>query len=372
MTAERHEVFARVQVAENELILTRADAEDVRWRLEDLRYVEGQSRLRSGKQPFGVFTATRAPLARLYVTDRDLLQHLTSKAWKLTERPPVSGRSRLLALVAGAVVSIALIIFLLIPVVSDQLARLLPFEGERALGDKTYEQIRTSFGEGFWVVPECGAPEGQIALEQMAEKLLAASDLEPDDVTLTVLDLEMINAFALPGGRIVVMNGLIDAAESPDEVAAVIAHEIGHVVHRDPTRHALRSVGTFGVLSLVFGDFSGGMLVLMGVNQLVNAQYSQSAESAADAFAHDILPEAGVSPGAMAPFFARLKEAFGDVDGMASHLASHPKLGDRVDRAEAAALGYDGPSVPILTDAAWADLREICDDSWWGAEDVAD
>lgn len=66
----------------------------------------------------------------------------------------------------------------------------------------------------------------------------------------------------MPGGLIILFRGLIDAAESSDEVAAVYAHELGHVVARDPTRIALRSAGSIGVLGLLLGDFAGGAVVL--------------------------------------------------------------------------------------------------------------
>ncbi|SFK14915.1 M48 family metallopeptidase [Celeribacter neptunius] len=366
-TAKRHEVFAELRAAEGLLALNYPDETGtyvrLAWPLSHLRHVEGHRKLSWGKAPMGIFTNAMSPHARLYVRDGILLNEIRAQAPNLSRRPPVSGRGRLMALIGGAVASIALIIFVLIPTISDQLALRLPVEGERALGDKTYEQIRQSFSDSqFLPLQECRAEQGEAALVAMRDRLLGASDLDAEAVRLTVLDLDMINAFALPGGRIVVMRGLIDAAEAPEEVAAVIAHEIGHVAHRDPTRHALRGVGTFGVLSLVFGDFAGGTVVLLGVNQLVNAQYSQEAESAADSYAHALLPKAGISPGALAPLFERLKAEYGDAEGLASHLASHPKLGDRVDRAHAAADSFDAAaSAPVLSALEWFRLQHICD-----------
>ncbi|WP_460272608.1 M48 family metallopeptidase [Celeribacter sp. ULVN23_4] len=365
-TAARHEVYALLRDGDAALDLsyTNEDGVEQRWNwpLSHLRHVEGQSGLKWGKVPFGVYTNVLTPTARLYVRDAHLCAALEELAPNLTRKAPVSGKGRLAALIAGAVASVGVIVFMLIPLIADQLAAGLPVEGERALGDKTYQQVRDSLG-AVLPVNECSEPNGVMALEQMERKLLAVSDLDRAAVELTVLDHDMINAFALPGGRIVVMRGLIDAAETPEEVAAVIAHEMGHVAHRDPTRHALRSVGTFGVLSLVFGDFAGGTVVLLGVNQLVNAQYSQGAESAADAYAHALLPKAGVSPGALAPLFERLKEEYGDSEGLASHLASHPKLGDRVARAEEAAEGFAASDKPFLSPLAWHALQTICGDT---------
>ncbi|AVW92235.1 M48 family metallopeptidase [Celeribacter baekdonensis] len=364
-SAHRHEVY--VQVRSNEAGVSLSYTDDTgqvqtwTWPLSHLRYVEGQTKLRWGPARLGVFTNVMTPTARLYVRDTVLLHEIEARAPSLRRRAPATGRGRLMGLIAGAIASVALIVFFLIPLIADQLATLLPIEGERALGEKAYQQVREAFSGGFVPLGECENEQGLAALEQMETKLLAASTLASDAVQLTVLDFDMVNAFALPGGRIVVMRGLIDAAESPDEVAAVIAHEMGHVDHRDPTRHALRSVGTFGVLSLVFGDFAGGTMVLMGANQLVNAQYSQAAESAADSYAHEMLPRAGISPGALAPLFERLKAEYGDSEGLASHLASHPQLGDRVTRAQAAAESYVDDGVPFMSNMAWQRLRQICD-----------
>lgn len=364
-TAARHEAYVDLRQDEGLLRLTYRSADgDLRhldWPLPHLRTVDGQTKLRDGPTQFAVLTNIMSPHARLYLRDPALLIAINAQAPNLAKRPPVTGRGRIAGLIAGAVASVALIVFVLIPLISNQLSLLLPAEGERALGDKTYAQVRDLFSEGLLPIEECTDDKGLAALEVMTNTLLDASTLQRGDVRFSVLDLDMINAFALPGGRVVIMRGMIDAADAPEELAAVIGHEIGHVAHRDPTRHALRSVGTFGVLSLIFGDFAGGSLVLMGVNQLVNAQYSQEAENAADVYAHEMLPKAGVSPGALAPLFERLKEEYGDTEGMMSHLASHPKLGDRVDRAKAAAEGYEGDGAPILRASEWYHLRRVCE-----------
>ena len=171
----------------------------------------------------------------------------------------------------------------------------------------------------------------------------------------------MINAFALPGGYVVFFDGLIQAAGSPDEVAAVFAHEIGHVAARDPTRIALRTAGSVGVLGLLFGDFAGGAVVLFLANRLVQAEYTQDAEASADAFAHERLRDAGLPPSALAGLFRTLRKEYGDSDGIAAHFVSHPALGDRIAAAEAATEGMAATLVPSLTEDEWRALRGICD-----------
>lgn len=360
-TAKLHEVYVDFRPDEMVVELTFADDEHAPliWPVSHLRYVRGQEKIRAEDVPMGVYTSALSPAVRLYVRDRDLRALIEQSATALRKKVPATGQGRLAGLIAGAVLSVGLIVFGLIPLIANQLAMALPVEGERALGDKTYESIRTGLANGPVALQECHDPKGLAALREMQSKLIGASDLDPDAIRLTVLDFDMVNAFALPGGRVVVMRGLIDSADSPEEVAAVIAHEIGHIAHRDPTRSALRGVGTFGVLSLVFGDFAGGTVVLMGVNQLVNAQYSQEAETAADAYAHDLLPKVGVSPEALGTFFEKLKEEHGDTEGFVAHLSSHPQLVDRMSEAEKAALSVVD-TTPILSESQWTSLRGIC------------
>ena len=337
------------------LVLAPPEGPPLRWPLADLRAIPDQA-----APGTLVLTATAQPLARLHLKDPDLRREIAARAPNLGRGQPVRGRGRVAAWALAAVASVALLIFVLVPVMANQLAAILPPEGEKALGDATLDQIRTALDRtGLEGLPVCEAPQGRAALDRMAARITEGVEL-PYPLTVTVLDHEMVNAFALPGGHIVFFRGLIEAAETPEEVAAVFAHELGHVVARDPARGALRTAGSIGVLGLLFGDFAGGAAVLFLTERLIEASYSQGAEAAADAFAHDRLLAVDLPPGALASFFARLREEYGDAEGFVAHFLSHPQLGDRIARAESAGAGQ-GPTRPALTAADWAALRAICD-----------
>ena len=153
---------------------------------------------------------------------------------------------------------------------------------------------------------------------------------------------------------------MLDAAGSPDEIAAVLAHEVGHVAARDPTRIALRSAGSLGVLGLLFGDFAGGAVVLLLVEQLIQADYSREAEAAADAYGIEMLLNADVDPSSLGALFQKLLDDFGEAEGIAAHFTSHPALGDRIANANAAGASLLA-STPSLPEGAWQALRTICD-----------
>jgi beta-barrel assembly-enhancing protease len=337
------------------LVLTPPEGAPLRWPLADLRAIPDQALPR-----ILVLTATTHPLARLHLSDAGLRRDVAARAPALRMGQPVRGRGRIAAWAAAAVASVALIILVLVPAMADQLARILPPAGEKALGDATLGQIREALDRtGLDGLPTCEAPAGRAALDRLTARVTDGLDL-PYDLTVTVLDHEMVNAFALPGGHVVFFRGLLREARTPGEVAAVLAHELGHVVARDPTRGALRTAGSIGVLGLLFGDFAGGAAVLFLAERLIEARYSQGAEAAADAFAHQRLLAVDLPPAALATFFTRLRAEHGDAEGLVAHFLSHPQLGDRIARAEAAGAGQ-GTTRPALTAAEWAALRAICD-----------
>lgn len=335
------------------------DGDHLDWPLPDLRALRDQA----DGEALVLARSGALTLARLILRDPELIARVRAAAPALDRRAPVEGKGRILAWAGGAIASVAVIIFVLVPVMADQLATLLPPEGERALGDATFEQIRTALGgESIVPVEICEAPQGLAALTKMRARINAEDDL-PYPLTVTVLDHEMVNAFALPGGRIIIFRGLLEEAANAEEVAAVFAHEIGHVVNRDPTRDALRLAGSIGVLGLIFGDFAGGTVVLMLANQLINAKYSQTAESGADDYAHDKLTRAGLPPAALGTFFERLRAEYGDAEGLAAHFASHPQMTARIEAAlEAQAEAEDGghTGAPVLSASEWRALRAIC------------
>ncbi len=329
-------------------------AEPTLWPYTEIRSLPGQARA-----GFGVLTRVRDDATRLIVDD-DVLALIRTRAKRLHRAPKVRGRWTLAALGLAAVASVALMITVLVPTLADALADYLPPEGEAALGAATLGQIRTALDErGLGLpLPVCDAPEGAAALAAMTTLLTDVADL-PAPLTVTVLDHPMINAFALPGGQVVLFAGLIDAAAAPDEVAAVLAHEIGHVAARDPTRIALRSAGSIGVLGLMFGDFAGGALVLLLTEQIIRADYTQAAEAAADAYATDLMVAARVPPSALANFFGRLAQDRNEAPAILAHFLSHPELDDRIGAARAVPAPDDMRA--SLSDADWIALQAICD-----------
>jgi len=221
----------------------------------------------------------------------------------------------------------------------DLVARAIPYSWEQKLGDA----ISGDFAERA-----CRTGAGQQALDALAKRL------SPSDkpMRIGVVDIPIANAVALPGGRILIFRGLIDKALSPDEVAGVLAHEIGHVEHRHVMIALLRRFG----VGLLIG--SGGRAGEYG-QALLESRYSREAESEADAYSMAHLRQAGISPQATADFFARLGKDEPNMPGFMVYLASHPPSAERRKRFAAAARGM-GMSRPALTMSEWAAVRAMC------------
>jgi Zn-dependent protease with chaperone function len=167
------------------------------------------------------------------------------------------------------------------------------------------------------------------------------------------------NAFALPGGRIYLFDGLLQVAQAPDEIAGVLAHEMGHVKNRDAMRRLIETGGTSFLFGLLFGDVTGSGAVILASRELLESSYSRDVEARADGVAIDVMHGLGRS---LRPMGELLMRVTGDQkDSRWSFLASHPMTGDRMQRF----LREDRPETgrPILDFGEWRALKAICHDA---------
>lgn len=165
----------------------------------------------------------------------------------------------------------------------------------------------------------------------IVERLAPHADAGELSFHVQVVASDEVNAFALPGGEIVVYTGLLRAAESPEQVAGVIAHEMAHVTLRHGMTRIAHAVGLTAAADLLLGDVAGlSGLVLELARSGALTQYDRAQERAADARGARTLAAAGIDPRAMASFFAlmakREQPAEGDETAlqMPAWLGTHP------------------------------------------------
>jgi Zn-dependent protease with chaperone function len=317
----------------------------IAWCYDDIRRADGPSgvlRLRC---------VTGPALARLEIRDASVASELISRCARLDEQAP--GRHGVGAIIGwslAAAASIVAVVLFGVPLAADRLTPLVPQALERRLGDAADLQVKAIFGDKV-----CNGGAGQQAFGQLVDRLRETAGLD-NSVQASVLATPVANAFALPGGRIYLFSGLLAKAENPDEIAGVLAHELGHLKHRDGTRNVIYNGGTSFLIGLLFGDITGSGALIWVSRTLVNSSYSREAEQDADSFAIDVMHRLGRSPKGLGELLFRVTGKEGD-RGL-SILANHPLTEDRLARMRAEDRPPSGP--PLLTDAEWLALKTAC------------
>lgn len=206
--------------------------------------------------------------------------------------------------------------------------------------------------------PKVEDPQVLEPLQELFDRLLVPDGDSAFDFHLTVIDADITNAFALPGGQIVIYTGLLTAARHPDQVAGVLAHEIAHVTERHGMQGLARTVSVVVAIQLLTGD-AGGLLALgteVGRFAAENA-YSRDQEAQSDRLAVERLHAVGINPIALADFFKDLKQAEPTVT-IPTWTSTHPDHDDRIQaiRKQAAALP-DSDYAPALSQQQWLAIR---------------
>jgi predicted Zn-dependent protease len=296
--------------------------------------------------------------ARLIIADDAVIAALMAALPDLrrAERADRRTARRVWALGIGAIVSVLLILFVFLPHISGLVASAVPDSVAFELGESTFESMSELAALGSdKAVSVCAAPAGRAALDRLVARLAAASDYD-GPLEVRVLDWKLVNAFALPGGIIVMSDGMIDFAQSPEALAGILAHEIGHVSGRDSLRGMVQAAGVSVILGLLIGDVTGGGVLVLASETLINARYSQAVEEAADSHAVDTLNRAGIDAGPMADFFDRLLGEMAELEEALRIISTHPPSAERAAaiRAKASARGA------AMTPDGWTALTAIC------------
>lgn len=336
------------------VVLDRNDGAELdRWPRESVRLLDrpgeiGDKRLAAGGGDAArLIVADDAVIVALMTALPDLRRAARADRWTVRW---------VWALGIGAMATVLLILFVFLPYLSGVVASAVPDSLARELGESTFESMSefAALGSGK-EAPSCAAPAGRAALDGLVGRLAAASDYD-GPLEVRVLDWKLVNAFALPGGIVVLTEGMIDFAQSPEALAGILAHEIGHVAGRDPLRGMIQAAGVSVILRLLIGDVTGGGAQVLASEILINARYSQAVEEAADSHAVGTLNRAGIDAGPMADFFDRLLGELAELEEALRIISTHPPSAERAAlvRMQAEARGA------AMTPAEWTAIQAIC------------
>ncbi|MBS0319352.1 MAG: M48 family metallopeptidase [Proteobacteria bacterium] len=308
------------------LAATLADGEARRWALRDVTVAEGFEHaprmLRLDDEGVIEVTAGTGDLA------------VALRAAGVQDGPVVRMQRHRYAAVLGLVLCIAVGIFAYdagLPAAARVAAEHVPPEVEQRIG----AQLR-DHADDMFLKPSRLPAERTASLDRRFAQLAAqaAPGVTYQVVWRRMYDLHAINAFTLPGGTIVMLDGLTDVA-SDDALVGVFAHELGHVVHRHTLRQMFQVAGIGGAVGLVFGDASATLTTVAAM--VLTVGYSRDMEREADAFAATALKASGIPVEPLAEFLATMQAREDERGQVPQFLSTHPVSSERIDALRRAA-----------------------------------
>ena len=253
--------------------------------------------------------------------------------------------------IALVVVSAALYVWG-IPALAVAVAARIPVAWEEQLGAAAIANLTS-------IHRRCETPEQLAALEQIVERLTDSNASSPYRYRLTVIASDMPNAFAAPGGYLLVTSELLRFADRAEEIAGVLAHEIQHVEHRHATRLLVRELSMRTLVSLALGDLRGLGSAIDTAGRLGALRYQRADETAADRGAVPMLIASRIDPRGMVTMLQKMQAASRGFTPP-PYLSTHPAIEERIAALDALTAQTPGMPVPLLPDYPWAEMGEIC------------
>lgn len=266
---------------------------------------------------------------------------------------------RIGVIATAALASVILAYLYGVPLLAARLVYFVPPQWEVQMGDTIADQMEASLTEsGDFAI--CDADPDSVANRAITRFGTAALGTgSPFTLDIKVVRTDIANAFALPGGRVYFFSALLDRAESPDEFAGVLAHEIGHVVHRHAMEGLISSAGTGALVGFILGDMTGISIAAGLGSTLIDTHFSREAESQADAYAAQVAGRMDFQPAALADLLNRVAED-DDFSKALALFSTHPLTGDR--RLHLQALTRENPAglQSPFTAAEWNAIKTMC------------
>jgi beta-barrel assembly-enhancing protease len=255
------------------------------------------------------------------VAPPDLTKHLDETA--ATVRRVRSRNRTTWALVVGVIGGLGLAVWFSSGLLVDWAVDRIPQEWEQRLGQSAYQDF---------LIQQKVVKEGPTvsAVHEISERLIEHIPDNPYTFEISVVKNDTVNAFALPGGYVVVFTGLLEQAKSGEEVAGVLSHEFNHVLQRHGLERIVKQLGIVAVVGIILGDQQGlaGIMKQVGV-ELLSLKFGRAQETEADVTGVRLLHRAHIDPAGMITFFQRMSE---QEQGRMEWLSTHPMSAGRAER----------------------------------------
>jgi len=230
--------------------------------------------------------------------------------------------------VIGFFVAIILSVFIFRSNIVKGVADQIPPQWEKDMGDKLFEQVKVEYK----LVNDTALIN---ELTRTLQPLVNAIEDTAFHFKFYIANNPTLNAFAMPGGNVVIHSGIIEKAANWEELMGVLAHELSHVTQRHHIRGIISNLGIYVVLSSFFGDASALLGTLAQASgSLTSLKTSREYETESDETGWDYLIKANINPEGMIGMFKKLQKEYPqdeDTEELTSLLQTHPAIGERIE-----------------------------------------
>ncbi|PVZ69467.1 M48 family metallopeptidase [Pelagibaculum spongiae] len=279
----------------------------------------------------------------LYTSDLNILKHPS-----LQTRPEISEQLSLIknkrrsgwlitAFALMLIIAAPILLYMSMGSITGYAAEQVPAEWEETMGKTIFAQYQAD-------IELMDQQQAEQLLPALTSPLLNAIENKPYPFKIYIVNDEAINAFALPGGYIVINSGLILKADNPEQMLGVLAHEISHVTEKHSMKNIFGVLGTYLVIDLIIGDASGLIATAAEAAPLIiNQSYSRDFEREADLKGFELLEKARINPIGLQGFFAKIKaeqqkrlekspleENAELIEAASSIISTHPATDERI------------------------------------------
>jgi predicted Zn-dependent protease len=226
---------------------------------------------------------------------------------------------KLILVIASIFIGLLLLAyFFLLPWMVDKAVENFPSDYEKKFGEVMFDQVKTS---------EKWDAEQTKLLNNFFDSLHFKSQY---NIEILYVKKDEVNAYALPGGYMVVYDGILKKMKSKEELAGLLAHEFSHIKLKHTLKSTFNSIGFSALLRIIFGGFDDSVIGLLGnqTEQLRQLQYSRTLEQEADENGFKLMKEQQLDPSGMINLFERLKAESSDM--IPSILSTHPLPEERI------------------------------------------
>jgi len=349
-----------VELTPQEIILKAPGDKPIRWAYPQLRWAADTS-------PFHIEHCAEGDegLETLVVDDPDFYRSVLEIAPKSFSSRENESKFNWKLYAVGILILIfsAYVFIKTVPsFLADQMVEKIPIEWEVTVGQSILKMLP---------VAQKPDPEVLKVLQDTVDFLKESLPGNPYDLKVYILPVEQVNALALPGGPIVIFEGLIDKAESPEELAGVLAHEIQHILLRHSTRGILRNLAKSMLVTLFLGDVNSvmeGIVQLAG--QLETLGLSREMEAEADQKGMELILAANIDPHGMIRIFKKLmQEDFSqkklpkgkpvsEENDLSSYFSTHPSSQNRLARLEKQMRSHENRIwTPLFPNLDWNEIK---------------